>query len=59
VNPRGAVGGLSLIEFIGFSEGELVYSRDSGVSVCSILLTILGVSLGLVVAGVGLFVLGL
>ncbi len=57
-STSGEVGGLSLVEFIGFEDGELVYSRDGGASVCSISLTILGVPLGLVVASVGLFVLG-
>ena len=54
----GDIGGLSPIEVIEFADGELVYSRDGGASICSISVTILGVPAGLVVAGIGLFVLG-
>jgi hypothetical protein len=57
-STSGEPGGLSLIEIIGFEDGELVYSRDGGASVCSISMVILGVPTGLVVASAGLFMLG-
>jgi hypothetical protein len=53
-----AIGGLSPIQFIELSNGEVVYSRDGGASVCSIPMTVLAVPGGFVIAGVGLFVLG-
>ena len=53
-----AIGGLSPVQFIEIADGEVVYSRDGGASICSIPLTVLAVPGGFVVAGVGLFVLG-
>jgi hypothetical protein len=53
-----AIGGLSPVQFVEIADGEVVYSRDGGASVCSIPLTVLAVPGGFVVAGVGLFVLG-
>jgi cbb3-type cytochrome oxidase cytochrome c subunit len=57
-STSGEISGLSPIEFINVSDGSVVYSRDGGASICSIDVVVLGVPAGLVVASVGLFVLG-
>jgi cbb3-type cytochrome oxidase cytochrome c subunit len=53
-----AIGGLSPVQFVEVADGEVVYSRNGGASICSIPPTVLAVPGGFVVAGVGLFVLG-
>ena len=57
-SQSGEIGGIAPIEFIEFANGDVVYSRDGGASICHIDATVLGVPGGLLLAGVGLFVLG-
>lgn len=57
-STNGDIGGLAPIELIEFSGSDIVYSRDGGAGVCTVSMVVLGVPVGLVVASVGLFVLG-
>lgn len=57
-SQSGEIGGIAPIKFIEFSDGDVVYTRDGGASICTINATVLGVPAGLLIAGIGLFVLG-